>query len=80
MVIHSVSWTELLENVVFERFHDAFLSLNLAKREFGKATTICLGKEVGQGPSSFSYCKIKAVIDFPMPENSSGPKLFFGNV
>lgn len=51
LIIHSCTWEEHITTLtqVFTRLSQASLTLNLAKCEFGRATVVYLGREVGQG-------------------------------
>ncbi len=69
LVVYSVDWSEHISllRTVFERLANASLTLNLAKCEFGQATIIYLGKEVGQGQVRPVEAKVTAIAEFPSP-------------
>ncbi|KAL7882863.1 hypothetical protein SRHO_G00005210 [Serrasalmus rhombeus] len=69
VVVHSSTWDEHMEmlKAVFERLDHASLTLNLAKCDFGKATVLYLGREVGQGRVRTPTDKVKAILDYPVP-------------
>ena len=48
--------------MVFQRLEKASLTLNLAKREFGKATVTYLGKQVGRGQVRPLTGKVEAIV------------------
>ncbi len=62
LVVYSVDWSEHISLLwtVFERLANA-------KCEFGQATIIYLGKEVGQGQVCPVEAKVKAIAEFPSP-------------
>lgn len=51
VVAYSSTWSDHLNtlSLIFSHLHDATLTLNLAKCEFGKAMVTYLGKQVGWG-------------------------------
>lgn len=69
VVIYSSSWAEHVAalNDVFDHIAGAFLTLTLAKCEFGKATVTYLGKEVGHGQVCPFDAKVSAIVAFPVP-------------
>ncbi|KAL0148642.1 hypothetical protein M9458_056082, partial [Cirrhinus mrigala] len=80
LVIYSADWTEHMRllRTVFERLANANLTLNLAKCEFGQATVIYLGKEVGQGQVRPVEAKITAILEFPVPTTRRELRRFLG--
>lgn len=60
------------------RLKEASLTLNLAKREFGKAIVTYLGKQVGQGQVRPVTAKVQAILDFPVPETRRQLRRFLG--
>ncbi|KAL7839440.1 hypothetical protein SRHO_G00260980 [Serrasalmus rhombeus] len=82
IVVHSSSWFEHLKTLytVFNRLHQASLTLNLAKCEFGKATVTYLGKQVGQGQVCPVAAKVQAILDFPVPCTKRELRRFLGVV
>lgn len=69
LVVYSAAWEKHINmlRAVFERLAHAFLTLNLAKSEFGKATVTYLGREVGQGRVWPVEEKVSAMANFPVP-------------
>ncbi|KAL6485896.1 hypothetical protein MHYP_G00052880 [Metynnis hypsauchen] len=69
VVVHSSTWDEHMEmlKAVFERLDQASLTLNLAKCDFGKATVLYLGREVGQGRVRTPTDKVEAILDYSVP-------------
>ncbi|KAF7641069.1 hypothetical protein LDENG_00296330, partial [Lucifuga dentata] len=64
VVVYSNDWKDHVVSLktVFQRLVDANLTLNLAKCEFGKATVIYLGKQVGHGQVRPVDAKVTAVL------------------
>lgn len=67
IVVYSSSWDNHIQQLqaVFERLHDANLTLNLGKCEFGQATLTSLGKIVGRGQVKPVHSKVKAILSLP---------------
>uniref|UniRef100_A0A3B1IMD5 Gypsy retrotransposon integrase-like protein 1 n=1 Tax=Astyanax mexicanus TaxID=7994 RepID=A0A3B1IMD5_ASTMX len=82
LVIYSQSWSEHLTvlDLVFQRLEEAALTLNLAKCEFGKATVVYLGKEVGGGCVRPLGAKVEAIVNFPAPKTKRELRRFLGMV
>ena len=84
IVLHSSSWPSHLELLyaVFHRLCDRLssLTLNLAKCEFGKATVVYLGKQVGQGEVCPVEAKVLAIVELPTPETKRELRRFLGMV
>ncbi|KAL7831244.1 hypothetical protein SRHO_G00307470 [Serrasalmus rhombeus] len=80
VVVHSSTWDEHMEmlKAVFERLDQASLTLNLAKCDFGKATVLYLGQEVGQGRVRTPTDKVKAILDYPVPSTRRKLRRFLG--
>ncbi|KAL7874754.1 hypothetical protein SRHO_G00057240 [Serrasalmus rhombeus] len=80
VVVHSSTWDEHMEmlKAVFERLDQALLTLNLAKCDFGKATVLYLGREVGQGRVRTPTDKVKAILDYPVPCTRCELRRFLG--
>lgn len=70
IVVYSSTWSDHLHTLqeIFSRLEAASLTLNLAKCEFGKAVVTYLGKQVGQGQVRPLSAKVKAILEFPVPE------------
>ena len=69
LTISTETWKEhvwVLEQV-FSRLAQATLTINLAKCDFGKATVIYLGRQVGQGQVWPVEAKVTAITEFPIP-------------
>ena len=62
----------------FDRLHEAKLTINLSKSEFGQATVTFLGHIVGQGQVKPIDAKIKAISEFPQPSNKRKLMQFLG--
>ncbi len=79
-LIYSQSWSEHLSllETVFKRLHEAFLTLNLAKCEIGKATVTYLGKQVGHGQVRPVMAKISSINEFPVPKTRRELRRFLG--
>uniref|UniRef100_A0A3Q3MQZ4 Gypsy retrotransposon integrase-like protein 1 n=1 Tax=Mastacembelus armatus TaxID=205130 RepID=A0A3Q3MQZ4_9TELE len=80
VVVYSQTWKEHMDVLreVFRRLAQASLTVNLAKCEFGKATVLYLGREVGQGQVRPVLEKISAVVDFPVPTTRRALRRFLG--
>lgn len=80
LIIHTSSWEEHVQVLgeVFARLAKASLTLNLAKCDFGKATVIYLGREVGQGQVRPVDAKISAIVGFPPPSTRKALRRFLG--
>ena len=63
---------------IFARLDQASLTLNLAKCDFGKATILYLGREVGQGSVRTPSDKIQAVLHYPVPRTRRELRRFLG--
>lgn len=66
VVVYTSTWNEHLRVLrnVFMRLQEAFLTINLAKCEFGKAVVTYLGKQVGQGCVHTVDAKVAAISEF----------------
>lgn len=82
LVIYSSEWSDHVNSlrVVCERLAAAFLTLNLAKCEFGKATVTYLSKEVGHGQVRPVDAKVLAITAFPAPTARRELRCFLGMV
>ncbi|XP_076876436.1 uncharacterized protein LOC143525877 [Brachyhypopomus gauderio] len=80
VVVSSASWPEHLSTLanVFERFRQARLTLNLDKCEFGRATVVYLGKQVGNGRVRPVDSKVRAIVAFPTPTTLRELRRFLG--
>lgn len=80
VVVNSTEWSAHMSSLrtVFQRLADASLTLNLAKCEFGKATVIYLGKQVGRGKVQPLGAKIEAIVSFPVPTTRRELRRFLG--
>lgn len=64
LIVCTDTWEQHLEHVraLFSRLAEAHLTVSLAKCEFGKATVVSLGREVGHGsvrPLQEKVCAIE---------------------
>lgn len=80
VVIHSATWPEHVQalRTVFERLASASIPVNLAKCEFGKATVIYLGKQVGRGQVRPIAAKVSAIVANPVPTTRRELRRFLG--
>ena len=80
LIVHSRTWEEHLATLtkVFARLAQASLTLNLAKCEFGKATVIYLGREVGQGQVRPVEAKVSAIASCVPPPTRRALRRFLG--
>lgn len=80
IVIYSNTWDEHQKtlSIVFDRLLKASLTLNLVKREFGKATVTYLGKWVGQGQVRPVALKVQAIAEFAVPRTKRELRRFWG--
>lgn len=80
LIIYTETWREhvrVLEQV-FSRLAQATLTINLAKCDFGKATVIYLGRQVGQGQVRPVEAKVTAITEFPIPTTRKALRRFLG--
>lgn len=79
LVLYSSEWSDhlMLLKTVFERLVGAYLTVNLAKCEFGKATITYLGK-VGQGQVQPVSAKVTAVADYSVHTTCRELRRFLG--
>ncbi|KAL1250687.1 hypothetical protein QQF64_018483 [Cirrhinus molitorella] len=80
VVVYSRDWDEHMKSLraVFEHFANASLTLNLAKCEFGQASVMYLGKEVGHGQVRPVEAKVEAMSKFPVPTTRRELRRFLG--
>ncbi|XP_036419554.1 uncharacterized protein LOC118803140 isoform X1 [Colossoma macropomum] len=80
VIIYTETWDEHLSvlRTIFQRLDAASLTLNLAKCEFGKATVVYLGKEVGQGKVRPVNAKVATIQEFPVPSTKRELRRFLG--
>lgn len=80
LIVHSSTWEEHIATLtqVFACLARASLTLNLAKCEFGKATVIYLGREVGQGQVRPVEAKVAAIAACPPPSTRRALRRFLG--
>ena len=80
ILVYSKSLEEHLEHlrVVFERLREYCLFAKLKKCEFNRSKLKYLGFIVGREGLKPNPEKIKAVVDFPTPQNPTGVKSFLG--
>lgn len=69
LVIYSCDWSSHIATLktVFECLEEASLTLNLAKCEFGKATVMYSGHQVGYGQVHLVDAKITTISTFSRP-------------
>ncbi len=63
---------------IFSHLCDAYLTVNLAKCEFGTAVVTYLGKQVGQGLVCPINAKVQATVDFLLPQTRRELHWFLG--
>ncbi|KAG7453964.1 hypothetical protein JOB18_002015, partial [Solea senegalensis] len=82
LVVYTSTWDEHMKILrqVFTRLAQASLTLNLAKCEFGKATVIYLGHQVGQGQVRPVDAKVEAITRYPVPTTRRELRRFLGMV
>lgn len=80
LVAYSSTWSEDMPVLatVFQRVEDTSLTLNLAKYEFGKATVMYLGKQVGEGHVCSVEEKNSAIKGFPAATTRQELRRFLG--
>lgn len=54
-------------SVMFNRLHDARVTLNLAKCVFSQATVTLSGKIIGRGQVQMVHAKVEAILSVPAP-------------
>lgn len=71
VILYSNSWDKYLETIkaLFVHLSDAQLTIDLAKSEFGQGTVSYMGHVVGQGKVKPIDAKVKAICNFPIPQN-----------
>ena len=71
LVVFSNDWEQHMQRLreLFRSLSSANLTINLLKREFGHARVTFLGHVVGQGQVSPIDIKMKAIVEYPVPEN-----------
>lgn len=69
-------WLEHVETL--KEIFSTTLTLNLPKCEFGMATVMYLGKQVGQGQVRPVGSKIQAILDYPVPQTRLELRRFLG--
>ena len=69
VIIHNSTFEDPLQSIrnLFERLSDANLTINLSKSEFCHAVVTFLGHEVGRGKVMPIETKVKAISEFPTP-------------
>lgn len=80
LVVYNTTWEEHMNSLrdVFAKLAKAYLTLNLAKCEFGKATITYLGKQVGQGQVKPVEEKISAIVGYSSPTTRRELQRFLG--
>lgn len=80
LIVHTSTWEEHMATLtqVFARLAQASLTLNLAKCEFGKATVVYLGREVGQGQVRPVEAKVTAIASCAPPSTRRELRRFLG--
>ncbi|KAG7514240.1 hypothetical protein JOB18_028375 [Solea senegalensis] len=80
--VYTSTWDEHMKILrqVFTRLAQASLTLNLAKCEFGKATVIYSGHQVGQGQVRPVDAKVEAITRYPVPTTRRELRRFLGMV
>ena len=80
VIIFSDTWEEHVDQIreLFVAIKKAKLVINLSKSEFGKATVIYLGHEIGFGKVSPKESNVAAILNFPVPKNRKGVMQFLG--
>ena len=70
-IVYSDTWEEHLSTIrqFYDRLGDAKPTINLSQSEFAYGTVTFLGHVVGQGQIKPVDSKVRAVNDFPRPEN-----------
>ena len=82
VIVYSETWSEHVQIMckLFEKLSDAKLTVNLCKREFGKATVTFLGHVVGQGYVKPVVAKVKAICEFLLSKGKKQLMRFLGMV
>ena len=82
LVIFADSWEELLQisRKVLDAISRANLVINLRKCEFGKGNITYLGHQIGGGKVYPKEGNVKAILEFPVPENKRQAMRFIGMV
>ena len=82
LVIFTDSWGELLQisRKVLDAISRANLMINLRKCEFGKGNITYLGHQIGGGKVYPKEGNVKAILEFPVPENKRQAMRFIGMV
>lgn len=82
VLVFSDTWTEHMLSIrkLFQRLHDAHLTVNLAKCEFARTTVTYLRKVVGQGQVKPVRAKVQAFDSFPPPTSKKELMRFLGMV
>ena len=77
VVVYSGNWASHSTSLtkVFQWLIEAFLTLNLARCEFGEATVSYLGKQVGHGQVD---AKVSTVLFYPVPTSRRKLRRFLG--
>jgi hypothetical protein len=80
IIIFSSTWSEHLEHIklVFERIRSAGLTLKKAKCVFATAEVEFLGHNVGLGKVEPRRQTVKALLDFPRPNNPKQLRSYLG--
>ena len=82
IVIYSDTWEEhmVILNEVLEAINGVNLVLNLRKCEFCKSQITYLGHKIGLGEIYPKEANIRAILEFPVPENKRQAMRFIGMV
>ena len=82
LVVLSSTWDEHISSLraLFERLHDAHLTVNLVKSEFGHGKIVFLGHEIGGGMVAPLEAKVEAIHSIPIPESRKALQRFLGMV
>lgn len=80
VLLFSSSWEEHLAQLaeLLRRLQEARLTVKLAKSQFGVATVLYLGHEVGRGCVRPKTANVAAVLDYPIPTNKREIRRFLG--
>ena len=80
LVIYTQTWDEhvYLLNIVLQRLTDAKLTISLKKSKIGQAEVEYLGHRIGNGSIRPKDVNIRAITEFPEPQNKRELRRFLG--